>query len=307
MAQNVLPQSPGALIVLAGKCAGGLTTYGATLGITQITAASLTADADALQEAIGEFNAARAARTAATAALHAASDAAKDFLSAGRGVLVAHWGENYSQQWAAAGWTDNSTAVPKTQPERLALVLAIHGFLTANASYEVNAPPIVFTAKQALTVSTAMQGALNGMDQADTNADSDKAVRTTLDTQLRKNIRALIGILNLKLTPNDPRWDAFGLNQPGKATTPAAPTGLQSHPALPGQVHLTCDVPPGTDHLRWSKQTDVPGKFVAFTDTADGELLLTGQPSGTTEVIHVQAVNPAGESVPSAPIPVHIA
>ena len=93
MAQNILPKNPGALVVLAGKCSAGLTTYATTLKITQITAAGLDADASLLQTAVGDFNATRAARTAATAAMHAASDAAKTFLSHGargaRGALGA--------------------------------------------------------------------------------------------------------------------------------------------------------------------------------------------------------------------------
>ena len=35
--------------------------------------------------------------------------------------------------------TDNSTAVPNTQPDRLALVNALHGFLVANPAMEINA------------------------------------------------------------------------------------------------------------------------------------------------------------------------
>ena len=116
MAQNILPENFGSLVVLAGKCSAGLTSYGAALGITQLTAAGLDADADALSAAMNGFSAARAARPAASATLNSASAAAKKFLSDGRGVLVAHWGEKYSQQWAAAGWTDNRVSTMRTAP-----------------------------------------------------------------------------------------------------------------------------------------------------------------------------------------------
>lgn len=96
MAQNTLPRQPGALLVLTGKCEAGLTTYATPLNITQITAASLAADAGALSTAMGDFNATRANRTAAHAALQAASAAAKTFLSHGRNVLAAHWGNDSS-------------------------------------------------------------------------------------------------------------------------------------------------------------------------------------------------------------------
>ena len=205
MAQNALPKNTGALIVLAGQCAAGLTTYATALNITQITAAGLTIDATALQAAMGSFNATRAARTAATVTLHIASAAAKAFLTNARSVLVAHWGQDYSQNWASAGWIDSSTAVPDTQPARLALVLALGGFLTANPALAVSAPPIVFTAAQATSVAGSLQNALDGVGAADTAASNAKAVRTTADTKLRKELRALIGILTQLLTPNDAR------------------------------------------------------------------------------------------------------
>ena len=61
MAQNTLPRQPGALLILAAKCGAGLTTYAAPLNITQLTPASLAADAGTLSTAMGDFNATRAA------------------------------------------------------------------------------------------------------------------------------------------------------------------------------------------------------------------------------------------------------
>ena len=307
MAQNLLPPNPGALAVLAGKCAAGLTTYGTALNITQITAAGLSADAAALQAAMGSFNASRAARTAATAILHTASDAAKTFLANARSVLVAHWGQDYSQNWASAGWTNNSTAVPTDQPARLALVNALAGFLTANPAYAASAPPIVFTAAQASAVAQGLQAGLDGVGAADTAAATAKDARTTADTALRKELRALIGILTQLLTPNDARWTAFGLNAPGKATTPAAPKNLAAQPALPAQIHVTCDMSAGADHLRWFVQKAGQPNFEFVGDSADGELLYGGLPGGQTVQVHATAFNTAGESVPSATLAVPVA
>ena len=88
--------------------------------------------------------------------------------------------------------------------------------------------------------------------------------------------------------------------------TPAAPTALASHPALAGQIHLTCQRPAGTDHLRWFEQKPGQTGFTFLEDTADGELFLTGQTSGQTVQIHATAVNTAGESVPSTAIGVAV-
>ena len=256
---------------------------------------------------MGDFNATRANRTAAHAALQAASAAAKTFLSHGRNVLAAHWGNDYSQNWASAGWTNNTTAVPNTQPERLALVGTLGAFLAANASYAVNAPPIVFTAAQATSVGAAFQAGMDAVGAADTGADTAREARAAAEETLRKDLRALIGILNLKLTPNDARWAAFGLNAPGAAVTPSRPRRtLQSFPALAGQIHATCDTPSGTDHFRWFVEGPGQTGWTFATDTADAEVLLTGLTSGQTVQLRVTAVNPAGESVPSAAISVAV-
>lgn len=130
--------------------------------------------------------------------------------------------------------------------------------------------------------------------------------RTLADTALRKALRALIGILNQKLTLNDARWAAFGLNAPGAAVTPSAPTGLQRPPAMAGQVHLTWDTPPGTDHFRCFEKKPGETNFTLVTDTAEAELLLDGQASGTAVQFYATAVNPAGESVLSATLSVAV-
>ena len=130
--------------------------------------------------------------------------------------------------------------------------------------------------------------------------------RAAAELVVRKDLRALIGILNLKLTPNDARWAAFGLNAPGAAVTPKAPTNVRSFPALAGQIHATCDVPSGTDHFRWFVEGLGQTGWTFATDTADAEVLLTGQTSGQTVQLRVTAVNPAGESVPSAAISVAV-
>ena len=310
MAQNNLPPKPGALVVLAGKCRAGLVKYETPLNITQITAASLGTDTQALSDAMSAFNTARVNRTNAHKTLSAASNAARDFLGDARRLLAIQWGEAWSTQWAEAGWTDHSTAVPNTQPGRVELTGALAAFLTANPSYEVvQVPPqkqITFTAAQAGIVNGALADALSGVGTADATSGDRLSDRAAADLVVRRDLRALIGILNQKLTPNDTRWAEFGLNAPGKAVTPAAPTGLENHPALPGQVHLTCDVPPGTDHLRWWLEKPGQTEFVNVADTADGELLLTGQTSGETVKLQATAVNTAGESVPSAPISVTV-
>ena len=237
MAQNPLPKNPGALIVMATKAKPGLVKYGAALGITQVTLALLDTDSGTLADAITAFNATRVGRTSAHGTLNTASAAAKTFLTGARGILLPLWGDTFSQQWAAAGWTDNSTAVPNNQPGRLALVQAIAGFLKANPTMEATTPGVTFTQAQANAVAGALSAGLTGVGTADATSNTARDTRATADKTLRGDLRTLIAILNDKLTPNDPRWAEFGLNAPGAAVTPQGP-GASAKPRGGGGAAL---------------------------------------------------------------------
>ena len=306
MAQNPLPPKLGALVVLAGKCAAGLTKYAVLLSITDVTAAGLTTEATTLTGAMNVFNATRTARTAAHAPLNTASAAAKKYLTDARSMLATSFGETFNAQWLAAGWINDNTVVPTEQPDRLTLLLALKAFLTANPAYEATTLTVTFTAKQAQTVHDALDGALQGVATADADSATAKGLRDAAELPLRADLRLLISLLSRKLTPNDPRWVEFGLNAPGAAVTPHAPENLENHPALAGQLHATCDAVPGADHYRWFLLMPGGTKPVFQQDTADPELLLETLTSGQTVQLTATAVNPAGESVPSQPLAVTV-
>jgi hypothetical protein len=113
MASNALPTNNGNLINLGMKMVGGLAALGQALGISQLTAAGLQARLEAFAGAQMAFNSAREARQAAASACtgcHADIDA---WLKKARSVLVPYLGRSWSAAWAAAGFVDQSTAVPK--------------------------------------------------------------------------------------------------------------------------------------------------------------------------------------------------
>jgi hypothetical protein len=77
--------------------------------------------------------------------------------------------------------------------------------------------------------------------------------------------------------------------------------GLMTHGATLGITQIT-----GTDHFPWFKKKQGETAFTLVTDTAATELLADGQASATTVEFCLTAVNPAGESVPSATISVAV-
>ena len=128
MASNALPRNTGALSKLALNMTSGLASLGTTLGITQVTAAQLDAQVAAMNAAESDFNVARLAMTDATTAATLASEAIAAWLSKARAVLVPYLGEAWSAQWAAAGFTNFSTAVPGTVGDRFKLIGLLEPF-----------------------------------------------------------------------------------------------------------------------------------------------------------------------------------
>jgi hypothetical protein len=88
----------------------------------------------------------------AASALKELSDGAvKTYLMAYRKVLDGVFGHAFNVSWAAAGFTNNSTAVPATHDARLTLLTAARAYLAAHPSYEASLPqpggtPLAITA-----------------------------------------------------------------------------------------------------------------------------------------------------------------
>lgn len=110
MADNAIPKGNKQLITLAGDMAAGLTKLGAELKITQLTPAELSGALAAFITAEGAYSGARGHRNEIYATFHAAELAMDTWLDAVRNVLRTHFGARYSQDWAQAGFTNNTTA-----------------------------------------------------------------------------------------------------------------------------------------------------------------------------------------------------
>ncbi len=112
-------------------------------------------------------------------------------------------------------------------------------------------------------------------------------------------MRLLIAILHRLLGQEDPRWEGFGLHQPGRKTTPAAPTGLRAT-IVGNALLLENDFTPLADRYRYRRKvlgSDSHYELVASSPTP--MTLLEGIPAGLTLEIIVQAAAGNVQSVPS--------
>ena len=300
MAQNRLPDPVSELLSLAALNLSGITTQGATIGLLQWTAANFGPKVTALQDKQVIFDQKRALTLAAFDALHAAQAVLRTRMLTGRKMLSVSWGEAWTTEWAQAGWTDHSTAVPAQLAALKTLATAVKTLLVADSTYEVSTARIDFTGDTIINLLAgfaALETAVATAKSAQKQADDD---RQAADGDLRGAMRSLIGNLTDLLDPNSPKWDDFGLNRPGATTTPgqpAAPTLTKTGPTT-----VTASVPAVAlaTYYRWKTKIvgfDPEYRFAGRTN--DPNTTFTALPAtGSLEVI-CEAANEAGPGVAS--------
>lgn len=301
MGTNPIPANNGQLIQLANSNLAGLTQWGSSLDITQITPAPLQGEITAFVTADNAFNLARSNRKDASDTYHTAVDALASWLEVARNVLAARFGPRWSTAWAQVGFINNTTAVPRRLADQLTLAQQLVSWFTANPSFEV--PNLFVTAANGTalvnTVNLTRQALTDAEMTLETKKDEDIAARA----ELVATMRALILILKATLEGNDPRWLAFGLNKPASNTTPGQPVNVAASLDGAGDIIVTCDAVPLATRYRWrtlfvgvDDQYTLAGSTTAPLGKIDGV-----QPGQTVQII-VQAVNVSQQGVASAPI-----
>ncbi len=275
----------------------GLVKVGAGVPVTMVTQTKFHNDLVALTNAEESFGIARQNLNTAYALFAAADAGVTDWLKACRAMFIGHFGYFWSPQWAAAGWINNSTAIPSTIDARFVLAGAVISFLTKNHSFEVEATGVTAANGQSLLdVAITAQSDVADKDQAQKDADQ---VRGPLRDTLVADMRAVIKNLSGLLAKDDPRWVAFGLNMPASKTTPDKPTGLSVMlDEATGSLIMTCEPPALAQRFRWrGREAGMPFQLLARSVGPLGRTKPIAP--GTTLELMVQAVNGGSQSVPS--------
>jgi hypothetical protein len=267
------------------------------IGIKQNTEAVVRPALDAARGAESTFGQCQVLRKAANAALTTADNAAKVFINRSKKRLSIFLGESYSTEWGAAGWPNNSVAMPSTQDERFSLVNSLKLYLTKNPTQE--SADMQVTAALALACHTTLSGARTALDQKVTESGQAKATRDAAEANLRKRMTGMITELETILGPDDPLWHAFGLNRPADEDTPEAPSFTTATAGGPGTVLVDWDDPLRAERYRvWILVVGVDTDFRPVETVYDSDATLTGLTSGSTVKIRVTSANAAGESQP---------
>ena len=221
MATNRLPKSISELLDLGGQNIIGIGQAGAALGLLQYTVANFTPKVTALQLKQTAFNTARStvADFSGIRMLRVADMRTACLLA--RKLLSISFGDDWSEEWTAAGWVNHTTEVPKSAGALEALCGAVNTFLLANPDYQIASPKVNFNASIYSTAKQAFADADLAFRTAKVTLGTARDARKADEKALRTIIHSLVGLLEGLMGPMDPRWDLFGFNRPG-ATAPAA-------------------------------------------------------------------------------------
>lgn len=297
MVSKQLPDGIYELFTHGEDMANGAHNHEATVGLKQNKEVDLRADLAPAIAAQKDYRAVINANTALSTAVTIADSNGKAFLGSARRVLASNFGERFNQSWAAAGFSDNSTAVPNTQPRREALLLSLRDFFTDNPSYEVSTPKVVVTAAAAGTLHIALTKARAEARDGNALASQRKMARDAAEKKLRERMSGMIAELGQLLEDDDPMWLAFGLNEPGATNAPDSADGLALAAGPAGTVlaHWT-RTPRATRYRVFVQIIGVDDTPVNVKTVSDPETTLTGLPSGKTVRIYVISANEAGQA-----------
>ncbi|MCX6838339.1 MAG: fibronectin type III domain-containing protein [Verrucomicrobia bacterium] len=297
MASNALPNKRDRLFAQGDDMCDGAHDHEVAIDIKQNTEAVVRPALNAARAAESTFGQCQVLRKAANAALTTADNAAKLFITRSKKRLSFFLGESYSTEWGAAGWPNNSLAMPTTQDERFSLVDSLKLYLTTNPTHE--STDMLVTAALALACHTTLSNARTALDLKVTESGQAKATRDAAEANLRKRMTGMITELETLLGPEDPLWHAFGLSRPADAETPEAPSFTTATAGVAGSVLVDWDDPLRADRFRvWIMVVGVDLDFRAVETVYDSDATLTGLTSGSTVKIQVTSANAAGESLP---------
>ena len=298
MAGNPVPNGQDDLLALAEDMADGCHNHEVAIGIQQNKESEMRSAITALRNAEAGFGTAKNNRQMAMDALQVADGAATEFLGNARKVLTSFLGNFWSTAWEPTGFPDQSTAVPKTQEQRMNLCASLKIYFTNVPAQEVAAMGVT-----AAIAETRFQAVSDGRDALDMKEELQIAAKQARDAalkNLRKRVRGLIGELETLLEDDDARWHAFGLSMPSDPDTPMPVEELTLEAGTPGIIVASWTrAVRATRYRPFVQIVGVDEDFVARDAVHDLTVNLDSFTTGQTVNVKIVAANDAGEAQPS--------
>jgi len=199
----------------------GLEKHQKTLGTKHHSAKDVQKDLDSARAKQQDYQAVRAESVrVVNPALQAADSAARTYIKCSRKALGDHLGEQWSVEYAEAGYVNNTLRIPFSVAERETLVKALASYFETHPEYEVPARGV--TAQNGDAVHKTLVDARQAARDMVTKQKTSKSARDQAVATLRQRLIGVLKELRLVLTSDSPTWRAFGLNVPADRLSPAA-------------------------------------------------------------------------------------
>jgi hypothetical protein len=267
MASNALPKDLDDLITSGLDMVDGLDQLEVAIGIKQNTKAATEPDVLDFRTKKEAFDTLFGQTNAKNAAVTIANSNARGFCTLARDNFKRVFGAKAGAPWTAAGWPDDSIAVPSKPDDVLPLLRGVKNFLTLNPQHEINTAEVVLTAVRAGQLDTALNDARNLRAQHGDALDTAQGLRNTAEEVLRIRLRGLINELEQKLDPLSPHWHTFGLRQPGAPDVPDRVKNFRATATGGGELRLQNDPAPRAE--RYHYEIKVEGVDPDFRSAGD--------------------------------------
>lgn len=297
-----LPDDPDELETLGFNAADGALQLQDTLPLKTNRDVDILVDTRAFSDARLVVDETDAAVRRAYRQLKIARDNARGWLMTGKALLIPVLGKKPSADWADAGWSDESLAVPHGEEELSHVLRAMADYLTDHPTLAVADPRINFTAVRANELLAAIDFAINNADEtggkiigvnpAEAKREAAFNVRDLTEAALRRRLRGLYGELEQNLDPLSPNWVIFGFDQPGATNAPDPVEAVTATAIGGGRIKLEWPGAARSDRYQiWMKRENEPA-FKRIEGT-EGELekYIEGETPGTKIKFKVRGVN----------------
>jgi hypothetical protein len=216
MTHKSLPSAMSDLLLRAERMAQGLETHGPWLSLTQIPAEEFRRVLNQLRDADATWVVARSAKASAQKRVSTADEALTAWLAKARLVVMLARGAKWSERWIETGFTHQGTNVPKRIELRITLAHRLVVFLALHPDFGV--PFAEVTAARGRPIYERMIHTRDALELANNECMISKRQRDAAERVLRRMMRDVIVALDSTIAPGDPRWLAFGLYWPVRAS-----------------------------------------------------------------------------------------
>jgi len=300
--ENGLEKNLTGLVTQGGQIAGGITEHATMMDWGLNTAPNIRAEIATLVDVIAAVGGARTELSKRYATVRRVLTESRLFLVAARDSFKTELGNHHHVRWNETGLI-GSLLILRDEGSVLPLLHSFKVFMENHPGLEL--PSRNITAVRAEQFHSALKAAGNAVSFQISVVQQLMQDRKVAVKKLRLRLRGTINMLKQVLDPMDPRWCAFGLNQPGVKAKSEPPKNVRVQEIAPNTMSVDWEASPRAEHYRvWIKVEGVDEVMRLGGSPADLDFMFENIPSNAVLEVAVSAMNSSGESALSESVTV---